>query len=381
MDLVFGLGGVLLLVHAYLYWRLVVCTASGHRWRIGGAVVLAVLYFALFASLALQRWGPWQYVTAVHAIGMTWLAVVIYLALLLLTVEVVRLMLVTVRRVLGRSSADHRERRYARGTAIVAGLVAFSVVGYGLIQAFGPIRTVHARIVVPELPAQFEGYRIALATDLHLGPLSGRARTQEVVDLINNEDVDLVAMVGDLTDGLPSNLIDATAPLPDLAAADGVLFTTGNHEYFFDAAAWAEALPGLHITMLDNASHPVERGETRLLFAGINDYTGEEFGDSADLAQALSDRQAGDTVVLLAHQPRQVDTAADADVDLQLSGHSHGGQFWPFHLPTQAQQGTLAGWSKHGDTQLWTSRGAGFWGPPIRVGAPPDVSIVTLTRS
>lgn len=381
MDLVFGLGGVLLIVHGYLYWRLVVCTASGRRWRIGGAVVLAVLYVALFASLALQRWGPWQYVTAVHAVGMTWLAVVIYLGLLLLAVEVVRLVLLMGRRLLGRSSDDRRQRRLARGAAIVAGVVTFGVVGYGLTQAFGPIRTVYARIVVPELPTQFEGYRIALATDLHLGPLSGRARTQEVVDLINSEDVDLVALVGDMSDGLPSNLIDATAPLADLDAPNGILFTTGNHEYYFDAAAWGEALPGLDITVLDNASHPVERGEGRLLFAGINDYTGDEFGDSADLTLALSDRQAGDTVILLAHQPRQVDTAADADVDLQLSGHTHGGQFWPFHLPTQAQQGTLAGWSKHGDTQLWTSRGAGFWGPPIRFGAPSDVSIVTLTRN
>jgi uncharacterized protein len=380
MDLVFGLGGVLLIVHVYLYWRLVVCTASDHRWRVGGAGVLTVLYLALFASLALQRWGPWQHVTAVHAVGMTWLAVVIYLELLLLTVEVVRVMVLAVRRVRSRSSDDRRQRRFARGAAILAGLVAFSVVGYGLTQAFGPIRTMQATIVLPQLPAQFEGYRIALATDLHLGPLSGQARTQEVVDLINDEDVDLVALVGDLTDGLPSNLIDATAPLADLTAQDGIFFTTGNHEYYFDAAAWREALPDLQITLLNNASHSVERGKSRLLFAGINDYTGEEFGDSADLNQALSDREAGDTVILLAHQPRQVDAAADAEVDLQLSGHTHGGQFWPFHLPTQAQQGTLAGWSKHGDTQLWTSRGAGFWGPPIRVGAPPDVSILTLTR-
>lgn len=380
MDLVFGLGGVLLVVHAYLYWRLVVCTGSGRRWRIGGGVVLAVLYSALFASLAMQRWGPWHYVTGVHAVGMTWLAVVIYLALLLLTVEVAQLMVLTARRLLGRSSDDDRQRRFAHASAIVAGVAAVSVVGYGLSQAFGPIRTVHARIVVPELPAQFEGYRIALATDLHLGPLSGRARTQEVVDLINHEHVDLIALVGDLTDGLPGNLIDATAPLADLAAADGVLFTTGNHEYYFDAAAWEGALPGLDITVLDNASLAVERGAARVLFAGINDYTGEEFGDSADLTLALSGRQPADTVILLAHQPRQVDMAADAEVDLQLSGHTHGGQFWPFHLPTRAQQGTLAGWSKHGDTQLWTSRGAGFWGPPIRVGAPPDVSILTLTR-
>ena len=121
------------------------------------------------------------------------------------------------------------------------------------------------------------------------------------------------------------------------------------------------------------------RGDGRLYFAGINDYTGEDFGDPADLASALADRRSDDTVVLLAHQPRQAEMAAAAGIDLQLSGHTHGGQVWPFHYAVLTQQKTLAGLSRVGDTQVFTSRGAGFWGPPVRVRAPPDVSVLTLT--
>lgn len=376
MGFVLGLGSVLLLAHLYLYWRLVHCTGTGRRWRLGGAVGIAALFVIVLTSLVTQRSGPREYLMPLHAVGMTWMAAVAYLILLLLVVEVLRLVLLALRR---RGDGPQR-LRLARGAAALVVVITVAVVGYGVTQALGPIRTVQARIVIPDLPEQFDGYRIGLATDLHLGALNGRDRTQRVVDLLNEADVDIVALVGDLSDGLPSQLVAATEPLTELTAPDGVLFTTGNHEYYFDAAAWRAALPGLQVELLHNESRPITRGDQQLLFAGINDYTGDEFGDAADLDVALTDRRPTDVVVLLAHQPRQVHDAAAAGVDLQLSGHTHGGQFWPFHLAVQAQQGTLAGLSRLGDTQVWTTRGAGFWGPPVRVGAPPDVSIITLAR-
>lgn len=379
MGFLFGLGGLLLVVHGYLYWRLVVSTGRSRRWRITGGVALGLLYAVLFTALATQRSGPWQQWTPLHATGNTWLAVVLYLAMVLLAGEVLRLVLLVVRTAGRRQTDPGRRLLFARGLAVAAGAIAVGVVGYGVTQALGRIRVARAAITVPGLPSAFEGYRIALATDLHLGALSGRGRTQTVVDLINAERVDLVGLVGDLSDGLPSTLAEATSPLTRLVAPDGILFTTGNHEYYSDATAWREALPELRVVVLHNASHPVVRGADRVLFAGINDYTGADFGDPADLDQALADRRDTDIVVLLAHQPRQADLAAAAGVDLQLSGHTHGGQLWPFHLAVLAQQGTLAGLSRRGDTQVWTSRGAGFWGPPVRVGAPPDISVLTLT--
>ncbi|WP_111765815.1 metallophosphoesterase [Nakamurella deserti] len=379
MGFLFGLGGLVLVVHLYLHWRLVASTGRSRRWRVTGAVVLGLLFAVLVTALATQRSGPLQQWTPLHFTGNTWLAGVLYLTLALLVGEVIRLVLLVVRRARRRPTDAARRLLLSRVVAVGAGAVATGVVGYGLTQAHGPIRVVRQTVTLPGLPPAFEGYRIALATDLHLGAISGRARTREVVDLVNAERVDVVTLVGDLSDGLPSTLVDATAPLTDLRAPDGILFTTGNHEYYSDAVAWREALPELRVEVLHNASHVVTRGDSRLFFAGINDYTGEEFGDPADLASALAQRRPDDTVVLLAHQPRQAAMAAAAGVDLQLAGHTHGGQVWPFHYAVLAQQKTLAGLSRVGDTQVFTSRGAGFWGPPVRVGAPPDVSVLTLT--
>ena len=383
MEFVFVFGGTLLLAHLYLYWRLVASTGTSRSWRIGGAVVLGLLFLTFVSALATQRSGPWQQVTPLHVVGNLWVAMVLYLTLVLLVAEIGRAVLLLVRRVRRAPTTPRRRRAYARGAAVTAGVVAAGTVGYGVTQAFAPITVVQATIAVPGLPAEFDGYRIGLATDLHLGAISGIERTQEVVDILAAQDVDVATFVGDLVDGPPDQLAAAVAPLEALTGPDGppdgVLFTTGNHEYYSDAPAWEATLADRGLTVLANAGIPVTRDGAELWIAGINDYTGTDFGDPADLTAALAGRSADDVTVLMAHQPRQVDLAAAAGVDLQLAGHTPGGQIWPFHYAVLAQQGTLAGLSRVGDTQLWTSRGAGFWGPPARVGAPSDVSILTLT--
>lgn len=376
-------GGMLLLVTLYLYWRLVLSTGTSRVWRVTGGIVLGLLYLTFLTAVATQRSGPWQQFTPLHVVGNIWIALLLYLTLVLLAAEIVRGLLLAVRRVRGADTTPARRRAYARGAAIIAGVVAAGTVGYGVTQALAPITVIRATVTVPGLPAQFDGYRIGLATDLHLGAISGAERTREVVDILRAQDVDVATFVGDLVDGTPDELAAAIAPLQTLTGPDGppdgVLFTTGNHEYYSDAPAWEATLADRGLTVLANAGVPVARDGARIWIAGINDYTGTDFGDPADLAAALQGRQDGDVTVLMAHQPRQVDLAAAADVDLQLAGHTHGGQIWPFHYAVLAQQGTLAGLSRVGDTQLWTSRGAGFWGPPARVGAPSDVSILTLT--
>lgn len=385
VGFVLVVGGVLLLVHLYLYWRLVRSTGTGRAWRIGGAVVLALLFLTFLTAVATQRSGPWQQITVLHLVGNVWVALLLYLTLVLLVAEVVRGVLLLVRRARHTSTTPQRRRAYARGAAVTAGVVAAGTVGYGITQAFAPITVVQATVVVPGLPAEFDGYRIGLATDLHLGAISRAERTREVVDILAAQDVDVATFVGDLVDGTPDELAGAVAPLDVLTGPDGppdgVLFTTGNHEYYSDAPAWEAVLADRGLTVLANAGMPVTRDGARIWIAGVNDYTGSDFGDPADVAAALQGRQDGDVTVLMAHQPRQIEMAAAAGVDLQLAGHTHGGQVWPFHYAVLAQQGTLAGLSRLGDTQLWTSRGAGFWGPPVRVGAPSDVSILTLTAA
>ncbi|MEU6276648.1 metallophosphoesterase [Streptomyces populi] len=261
--------------------------------------------------------------------------------------------------------------RVVGGTAAA---LAVGTVGYG---TYGVLRGPSVkRVTVPlaKLPRSAHGFRIAVVSDIHLGPVLGRGFAQKVVDTINSTQPDLIAVVGDLVDGSVKNLGPAAAPLAGLRARHGAYFVTGNHEYFSGAEQWIREVRELGI-------HPLENARTELAgfdLAGVNDLQGESEGQGPDFGKALGDRDTTRACVLLAHQPVQIHEAVRHGVDLQLSGHTHGGQLWPGNLVAAAANPTLAGLERYGDTQLYVSRGAGAWGPPTRVGAPSDITVVEL---
>jgi uncharacterized protein len=267
----------------------------------------------------------------------------------------------------------------ARAGAVTAGAVSLGVVGYGAHTALGPPDLLRVPVRLRRLGADMEGYRIAVVSDIHLGPLAGRSHTERIVRMINETQPDLVAIVGDLVDGSVAELGSAAEPLRDLVSRDGSFFVTGNHEYFVaDPASWIRELERLGVHVLQNESTLIRRGAASFDLAGVNDYGGARFSAPPDFDHALASADAARPTVLLAHQPVMVDEAAAKGVDLQVSGHTHGGQMWPFHYVVRAVQPVLAGLSSVGDTQLYVSRGAGFWGPPVRVGAPPDITVLSL---
>jgi predicted MPP superfamily phosphohydrolase len=215
--------------------------------------------------------------------------------------------------------------------------------------------------------------------DIHLGPLVGRSHTERIVRMINETEPDLVAIVGDLVDGTVEELGSAAEPLRDLVSREGAYFVTGNHEYFVpDTSEWLRELERLGVHPLRNENTAIRRGAATFDLAGVNDVTGAQHSDPPDYDRALAGTSSSRPTILLAHQPVQVDEASAHGVDLQLSGHTHGGQMWPFHYIVRAVQPSLAGLSTVGDTQLYVTRGAGFWGPPVRIGAPPDITVVSL---
>ncbi|MFH8514988.1 metallophosphoesterase [Streptomyces gelaticus] len=278
------------------------------------------------------------------------------------------------------TSAPHRPAALTRrlfvaravgGAAAVAGL---GTVGYG---TYGVLRGPRVkRITVPlaKLPRSAHGFRIAVVSDIHLGPVLGRAHTQRIVDTINRTQPDLVAVVGDLVDGTVADLGPAAEPLARLSSRQGNFFVTGNHEYYSGAAQWIDQVRELDLHPLENAR--VEIGGFDL--AGVNDVAGESEGQGPDFARALGDRDRTRAAVLLAHQPVVIHDAVAHGVDLQLSGHTHGGQLWPGNHIADLANPTVAGLDRYGDTQLYVSRGAGAWGPPVRVGAPSDITVVEL---
>ncbi|MFD7240619.1 metallophosphoesterase [Streptomyces massasporeus] len=262
----------------------------------------------------------------------------------------------------------------SRVVAGAAAAAAVGTVGYG---TYGVLRGPKVkRVTVPlaKLPRAAHGYRIAVVSDVHLGPVLGRGFAQKVVDTINATQPDLIAVVGDLVDGSVKDLGPAAAPLARLRARHGSYFVTGNHEYFSGAEQWVEEVRRLGINPLENARREMPYFD----LAGVNDVAGEDEGQGPDFAKALGDRDTARACVLLAHQPVQIHDAVEHGVDLQLSGHTHGGQLWPGNLIASGANPTLAGLDRYGDTQLYVSRGAGAWGPPTRVGAPSDITVIEL---
>lgn len=389
------LGSILALMHLYVWKRTIRDTTEpGHVRRWGSGLVAALLLLLLAALLvprvfgvAESGWLAWP--------GYLWFGLLTYLFLALLVLEPVRLAL-RIRRSRrapapapdtpaqdgpAQDAQARVDRRLflARASAVAAGAAAVGLTGVGVASALGPPQLLQVPVRLPRLDRAFDGYRVAVVADIHLGPLLGRAHTERIVRIINETEPDLVAVVGDVVDGTVEELGPAAGPLGDLSARDGAFFVTGNHEYFVDdTAEWIRELERLGLQPLRNENTRIRRGAAAFDLAGVNDVAGAQRSDPPDFDRALAGADSDGPTILLAHQPVQVTEAAARGVDLQLSGHTHGGQMWPFHYVVALAQPSLAGLSQVQDTQLYVTRGAGFWGPPVRIGAPPDISLLTL---
>ena len=261
----------------------------------------------------------------------------------------------------------------ATGAAVTAGVVQ---------AARGP-EVIEVDVPIEALPPALEGYRIAQVSDLHVGPVLDQAWLTEVVALVQGVKPDLVAVTGDLVDGRVAELLPLLAPLRDLDARDGAYFVTGNHEYYWDGPAWAEAEASLGLTVLGNAHRLVERDGARLLVAGVHDYRAAsiEPTHACDPAAALAGAPTADVRLLLAHQPKTLHAAWDLPYDLMLSGHTHGGQLFPWNLLLHLVQPVVAGLHRFGSMQVYVNRGTGWWGPPMRSPARSEVTLLRLVKA
>ncbi|WP_405543996.1 metallophosphoesterase [Streptomyces goshikiensis] len=274
----------------------------------------------------------------------------------------------------GAGDGMSRRRFVARVVGGAAVAAAAGTVGYGTYGVLRGPRVKRVTVPLAKLPRAAHGFRIAVVSDVHLGPILGRAHTARIVDTVNRTQPDLIAIVGDLVDGNVHDLGPAAEPLRGLRARHGSYFVTGNHEYFSGAQQWIDHVRELGLTPLENARRPLPLFD----LAGVNDVQGESEGHGPDFEAALGDRDRSRAAVLLAHQPIVIHDAVRHGVDLQLSGHTHGGQLWPGNYLAELANPTVAGLERYGDTQLYVSRGAGAWGPPVRVGAPSDITVVEL---
>ncbi|QSI76865.1 MULTISPECIES: metallophosphoesterase [Niveibacterium] len=268
----------------------------------------------------------------------------------------------------------------AQGVLALAVLVTLA----GFINARRTASVVTVDVPLANLPDALHGFTIAQISDIHVGPTIKRGYLDRIVDRVNTLKPDLIAVTGDLVDGSVHDLAPHTEPLKRLAARYGAYFVTGNHEYYSNAHAWIAEVERLGVKVLMNEHVVLDHGGARLVVAGVTDYTAHQFDPRhrsdplAALAGAPADAAAK---VLLAHQPRSAEAAADAGFDLQLSGHTHGGQFFPWNLFVPLQQPFTAGLHKLRDLWVYTSRGTGYWGPPKRFGAPSEITRLRLVRA
>lgn len=392
------LTGVLTVgVHIYLYRRLFADTSENRMWRRVGMGAMTLLGTLLVLSFSVTRFLPMDFTFAVATGVWLWMGTSLYLLFALGFIGGAH----SLTRRLARTKAPaalpaspmgamerapvpevnvERRRFLARASAGGAALAAGGLSSYGMWNAFHPPVVNEVAVRLPGLPRALDGYTIVHLSDIHVGPIIQRRFMDELVARCNALHPDLVAITGDLVDGRVPSLGPSVAALRELRTRDGTYFVTGNHEYYWDAHSWAGALEGMGVQVLRNRHVRIGDAADSFDLVGVDDWAARNMGPGRgyDLEAAVAGRQPDRASVLLAHQPANWREAARAGMGLQLSGHTHGGQFFPFTLAVSAIWEHDAGHYEEDGKHLYVSQGTGFWGPPLRVGSGPEIVKVTL---
>jgi hypothetical protein len=382
------------LLAGYITWRLFGKAAFRRLWKIAMAAGIVATLFAPVITIILRRSGfdnpGLHLLTWAGYLGVGFLSFVFSYVVIR---DLVWLPVAAVKRFKARiaKSARRREETQSIDSPSRRGFLVNSMnygiltaaaltTGYGVAEAKQTPQVKRVPVAIDNLPPDLEGFRIVQITDIHVNPTFRRSSVEEIVEVVNTLDADVVALTGDLVDGSVDQLGYDVAPLAQVQSRSGNFFVTGNHEYYSGVIEWVEEVRRLGFTVLLNEHQVIARGKANLLLAGVTDYRGGNFLTShrSDPQKALEGAPAADVKILLAHQPKNIFAAARAGYDLQISGHTHGGQFFPWNLLVGFAQPYVYGLHTHENTQIYVSRGTGYWGPPVRVGSPSEITLIAL---
>lgn len=365
------------LAHYYVHRRLAVDPGWSDTTRKGIGWALVVLGALPIVGMVITRSAPREVASPVVWAGMIWMGALFFLLLALVALDLGKLV---VRLFRGESLDSDRRRFLARFVAAVAATSTVTLGARALYEGLARVRVERVRVPLAKLSASKSGYKIVQLTDVHVGPTIGRDFTEHIVAEANALTPDMIVITGDLVDGTVDALRAHVAPLADLRARDGVFFVTGNHEYYSGADEWIAHLGTLGIRVLRNEHVSIGDADGFDL-VGVDDFRARGPGHGRDLAKAVRGRDTSRAAVLLAHQPKQIFEAARSGIDLQLSGHTHGGQLKPFDFLVRLEQPFLAGLDKYAETFIYVSKGTGYWGPPMRLGIPAEITEIELVRA
>ncbi|MBT4484553.1 MAG: metallophosphoesterase [Candidatus Latescibacteria bacterium] len=388
--------GIMTFVYSYVGWRIIVPLGLSHPMNILASILMLVLLGLPFISILLRIYEYHNYfiylLTWISYLSLGFVTLVFLFLVVrdlgLFTAVIISKLFAIVRSFTETGASPPNLLNPERHLFIVRSLNLFILGLTGILTVWGIYSALHGpRIVNVTIPIEnlndnLDGFRIVQITDIHAGSTIRRPYVQKIVDMVNSLDGDAVVFTGDVADGKVSTIKEYVAPLAELAAPYGKFFVTGNHEYYSGVEDWIGEMPRLGFEVLLNEHRIISYGGGRVLLAGVTDYDGGQFLEShvSNPEASLSGAQPGDVTILLTHQPRSIFRAAAAGFDLVISGHTHGGQYFPWNFFIGLQQPYTAGLHRHGKTFIYVSRGSGYWGPPLRGGIPSEITVITLRK-
>jgi len=379
----------------YIGWRLINPMPIRRKWKLTAWALVGLLLFGQRFTWFLQRSGvEGMLYNAIDWVGLLFLGFVSLMVFFMFIRDfpiLVRRTMAGLEKLFVKRSKrpyfiepNYERRRFllnASNGVILAASLPLSA--YAFFEARQKPTVVYNELPVPDLPVGLDGFTIAQISDTHIGPTIRGDWLQMVVDEVNGLKPDMIVHTGDMVDGAVAVLNGAVSPIADLRAPHGVWFCTGNHEYYSGVEQWLVEFRKFGMIPLINENRLIDTGKGRILLAGVSDNRSGKIFPShvSSPKQAMADAPAHDVSILLAHQPRSVFEASEVGFDVQLSGHTHGGQYFPYTLAIHLFQPYVRGLHLHENTLLYVNVGTGYWGPPMRLGAVPEITLHTLRRA
>jgi len=377
--------GVLWLMHGYVAWRIIPTLGISSSQTILAYTAVFILSLLPILPIILRMGGnESKLIDKFSFVGYTSLGFFTLSFFIFVAKDLVLQLIALLGHIINEDNPfDDSKRDFIKRSINISMItLAGSATVYGFYSARkGPFIIKHD-IYIKKLPDAFENFSIVQISDLHVGPTIKRPYVEDVLEKISRLNPDLIAVTGDLVDGSVKYLKSELQPLKDMIAPYGTFFVTGNHEYYSGVDQWLDETDRLGMKNLINSNELISKAGDQIAIAGITDLRAHQIKPAhrSDPELALRSVPEDITKIVLAHQPNSIHSVHETGADLQLSGHTHGGQFWPFTYPVKMTHPYIAGLHDHQGTQIYVNRGTGYWGPPLRIGVPAEITLIRLKK-